>query len=254
MHNVEKEMDNVSLVSVNWNMQPALELMLKSYVAYHWFKDPLHLVLVDNGSTDGSKEWLYENEIPFIESIENIGHENALNEVYDKINSRYALLVDTDVEFKDNVGVYRAAIETTPGCASVGEIIDKNYMNDIKIKDRISPWFWLFNIQAMRSMGMKYFRDPSVQDWTYDVGSWHWEKMKEFGFTNLNMNRHHHNQDTEIVSMPYDKVDHIGKVSWDVFNKHQDRIGEVLMRREYVKSRLSKYQHIDLKGKFIYGC
>lgn len=248
--NAHREMYNVSLVSVNWNMQPAMELMLKSYVAHHWNGDQLGLVLVDNGSNDGSKEWLKENDIPFFDLPENIGHENAINEVYTKINSRIALLVDTDVEFKDNVAIYRSVMANTPGCASVGELIDKNFINEIKIKDRISPWFWMFDIQAMRFMGTNVFRDPSVGDWTYDVGSWHWEKMIEFGFKNANIERFHYDQDNQLVSMPYEKFDHIGKVSWDILNKHQDRIDEVLRRRSYINERLKKYNSIDLKGKF----
>lgn len=251
-------MKDITLVTINWSQQPCVELLLKSYVKHHYKDEPLNLYLVDNGSTDGSKEWLKKNEIPFVDLPENAGHENGLNKVYNEIETNFVLLVDTDVEFKEPINEYLSIVRhlTVFGypdkdkCISVGELIDKNYMNDIHIKDRISPWFWLFDISKMRAAGIKYFRDPSVEDWTYDVGSWHWEQMKNLGFENYNIHRKHWNQDNEVVSMPYEKFDHIGKVSWNL-NNHQDRYSEVMKRRYYVQERLKLYEHIDLKGKFI---
>lgn len=122
-------------------------------------------------------------------------------------------------------------------------------MNDIHIKDRISPWFWLFDIQKMRESGVKYFRDPSVEDWTYDVGSYHTEKMFDFGFKNYNLVRHPGHQDVDLVSMKYDKFWHWGKVSWSLEN-HGDRYSEVMRRRGAIKERLKLYSDIDLKNKF----
>lgn len=241
-------MTEVTLVSVNWNNQPCVELLLKSYVKHHYSGEPLKLMLVDNGSTDDSKKWFIENDIPFIDLHNNIGHENGLNFIYTEIETKYCLLNDTDVEYKENV--YDYLKEMNDVNISVGELIDNNYINNDKVKDRISPWFWLFDISKMHEAGIKYFRDPKVEDWSYDVGSWQWEQMRNLGYTNFNTPRKHWNQDNEIVSMPYDKVDHIGKVSWNLKN-HQDRYSEVMRRRDYVRDRLELYKDIDLKGKFV---
>jgi len=242
-------MNDISLVTINWNQQPCVELLLKSYVKHHYTGEPLKLMLVDNGSTDNSKQWLIENEIPFIDLHNNIGHENGLNFIYNDIKTKYCLLNDTDVEYKGNV--YGYLNELNEVCISAGEMIDNNYINLDKVKDRISPWFWLFDISKMHEAGVKYFRDPKVEDWSYDVGSWQWEQIKNLGYTNFNIQRKHWNQDGEIVSMPYDKIDHIGKVSWDIRHKHQDRYSEVMRRRMYIRSRLEDYQAIDLKRKFV---
>lgn len=242
------DLSSISLVTVNWNQRPCVELLLKSYVKHHYIGYPLRLMLYDNGSTDGSKEWLNTNDIPFFDGRNNIGHENALNVIYNDIKTKYCLLNDTDVEYKGNVYFYIDKMNEV--CISVGEMIDKNFMNDIHIKDRISPWFWLFDIYAMRNSGMREFRDPKVEDWTYDVGSYHWEKMKDFGFANYDLMRQPGHQDNDLVSMNYLCFDHIGKVSWDLEN-HGDRYSEVMRRRIYVKERLELYKDIDLKGKFI---
>lgn len=241
-------MKDLTLVTVNWNQQPCLELLLKSYVKYHYKWEKLMVMIVDNGSTDGSKEWLKENEIPFLDLQVNVGHENGLNLIYKQIKTQYCLLNDTDIEYHGNV--YQYLEQMKDNIISVGEMIDNNYMQQTKIKDRITPWFWLFDIIKMRENGIEVFRDSNCEDWTYDVGSWHWEQMKNIGFENFNIPRKHWNQDTEIVSMPYEKFDHIGKVSWNLDN-HGDRYSEVMRRRMYVKERASLYKDIDLKGKFI---
>lgn len=239
----------ITLTTVNWNQQPCVELLLKSYVKHHYKGRPLKLMLVDNGSTDNSKEWLKENEIPFLDLQINVGHENGLNLVYKTIKTKHCLLNDTDVEYHDNV--YGLLNHLKDNCISAGELINANYINDIKIKDRISPWFWLFDIQKMIKNGVEVFRDPNCEDWTYDVGSFHWEVMQGLGFSNLNIPRKMGHQDNDLVSMVYGKFDHIGKVSWDIDYKHTDRYSEVMRRRMYVKERVALYKDIDLKGKFI---
>jgi glycosyltransferase involved in cell wall biosynthesis len=236
-------------VTVGWNQRPCLELLLKSYVQHHWIGNPLKLLLFDNGSEDGSKEWLMSNDIPFINSNENIGHENAINKIYNQIKTKYVLLVDSDVQFKEYVFDYIDHMDNI--IVSAGELIDKNFINDVKIKDRISPWFTLFNYQRVKEAGIKTFR--TNEDWTYDVGSEFYERITEAGFQNFNIERLPGNQDDDLISMKYEKFYHIGKTSWDIFNKHQDRIDEVLKRRWYIQDQLQNYQHIDLKGKFIYG-
>lgn len=246
-------MNDLSLLTVNWNQQPCLELLLKSYVKHHYNGEPLKLMLYDNGSDDGSKEWLLKNEIPFFNCDGNMGHEVAVNCLFEEIRTKYALLVDTDVEFKDNVYCYVNHINGIQG--SAGEMIDKNYINSVKIKDRVSPWFFMWNHNMVDLFGIKKFRDPDCHDWTYDVGSWFTEQLQNAGIFNYNIPRlnREQDQDSDIVSMVYEKYDHIGKVSWDVLNKHQDRIGEVFKRRAYIQERLKLYKDIDLKDKFVYG-
>lgn len=247
-------MKDITLTSVNWNACEAMQLLLKSYVKYHYEGEPLKLMLVDNNSTDGSEDWLIDNDIPFIAMTSNVGHEAALNYIYNDIKTKYCLLNDTDLEYSElckhgNIYDYITRMEAE-GCDSAGELIDKNYMNDIHIKDRIAPWLWLFNIEKMHKAGIRYFRDPSVEDWTYDVGSWQWEQMKNLGIKNFNMVRFPGHQDNDLVSMRYDRADHIGKLSWNLEN-HGDRYSEVMRRRMYVKERLKLYEDVDLKGKFI---
>jgi len=244
MHNQE----DITLITVNWNQKECIELLLKSYVAYHYNGTPLKLTLVDNGSKDGSKEWLRDNCIPFHDFAENIGHENAINAIYDEIRTEYALLVDSDVQFRQNVWPYMDELNWP--CVIAGEMIDKNFINETKIKDRISPWFMMFNYRLARFTGISKFR--TKDDWTYDVGSEFTEELLKRGFTYHNIERLPGDQDNDMISMKYEKYVHWGKVSWDLAD-HLDRVTEITKRRSAISEELKHFSEIDLKGKFIYG-
>lgn len=245
-------MIDISLISVNWNNRPCLELMLKSYVKHHPAY-PLKVVIVDNGSTDGSKEWLKENHMPFVDLPENLGHENALNHVFPHINAKWVQLVDTDWIFEAEThqridNLHRAAF------VSWGEYIDNQWYEAIKIHNRVSPWFWAFDYRWVRQIGVDVFRDPECEDWTIDVGSWLTARMlKESPHGHANMMRQPGDQDRDLISMVYPGVgSHIGKCSWDI-EQHMDRFDEVMRRREWVLDKLKEYDHIELAGKFISG-
>ena len=118
-----------SLLMVNWNNRKVMELALKSFVRTHYTGTPLKLLLIDNGSTDDSKEWLRENEIPFLDFVMNLGHENALNCLYSVLGTRYALISDTDVEYVDNV--YKKYIPLLDDkCKLIGDYITGDQLNE----------------------------------------------------------------------------------------------------------------------------
>jgi glycosyltransferase involved in cell wall biosynthesis len=244
----QKDMSDITLVTINWNNQPAMELMLKSYVRHHYRGESLNLLLVDNGSTDNCKEWLRENNIPFVDFPKNIFHEPAMSLIYQDIKTKYALLCDTDVEFFDDVSVYLQAMKGK--CISVGELQDKDspIWSD-QMQPRISSWFWLFNIQIMKENGINVWRVSDNRDWSYDTGAWYWEQMVNLGFTNFNLTRKPGNINTGL-GMEYEKFTHFGKCSWDLTHC-DDRTDEVKFRMAHIRQRLLSYEDINLKDKFI---
>jgi len=239
-------MQDITLLSVNWNNKIVMELMLKSFVKYHYIGEPLKLLLVDNGSDDGSVKWLDENEIPFIDFCKNYGHEQSVNLVYNHIKTKYALLCDTDVEFLENVyDKYLPFLNDK--CKVAGELITDDQLN-APIKPRIGAWFFMFDIEAMKEKGVNIFRAEC--GWDYDVGSWMTEKIFENGFTHHQIDRKKGNIDKDVLGMDYGSHIHFGKLSWNVAN-HMDREWEINMRMDYIRERLKDYDDIDLKGKFI---
>lgn len=239
-------MIDCTLWTVNWNQRHCVELLLKSYVRHHYVGVPLKLMLIDNGSTDDSKEWLCTNDIPFVSLNTNIWHEPALNMTYDAVTTQYCMLCDTDVEFLDNIHHYQTFFRGD--CISTGEYIDWDCFHDQKIKPRIAPWMMLWDIKKAKEAGINKWREGD--NWIYDVGSWYTEQLQIRGFTNLNIQRQPGDQDKDLVSMVYKTHVHYGKASWDI-DRHGDRKDEVNKRREYIKERLVLYEDIDLRNKFV---
>jgi hypothetical protein len=238
-------MNNLTLLTVNWNQRRVMELMLKSFVYTMYLDSPLELMLVENGSTDDSKQWLTENGVPFIDSPINIGHEQAVNMVYKKIQTRYCLLVDTDVIFMSPPGDYLMELNHTRLAA--GELMTGDNLG-YPMKPRLSPWFFLFDIKKMKSLGVHKFRD--TPDWSYDVGAWYTEQIISRGFDIHNIPRKPGDIDRDVIGMDYGTHRHLGKMSW-ALGHHKDRVDEVAMRMRYVEEQLKLYEDIDLKGKFI---
>lgn len=245
-------MNKTTLVTVNWNNRKCTELLLKSYVKYHYTGVPLNLILVDNDSKDDSRSWYVENEIPVVFSPSNIGHENGINLIFNKIATPYALINDTDFEYTNSVSYWEDVFDKT-NYSSIAEPV-VNYFESTRLKDRLSPWVMYLNIEKIHNAGIKYFRDPSVTDWTYDVGSWITEQMINKGLKNLPIERLPGDQDRDLISMVYENIGvHFGKCSWNVYQDHLDRFDEVIMRLTEIEKRLDNYKNIELIGKFKSG-
>jgi hypothetical protein len=234
-----------TLLSINWNNRPCLELMLKSYVKYHYKGEPLKLILGDNASQDDSLQFYVDNGIPYYREPLNIGHEQLVDKLYPRIPTKYVLLVDSDIIFNEDCSVYLDSLNDTTVAA--GDLIRDDKLTE-PIKPRIAPWFILFDIETCRKHGITYFRNNT--GWNYDVGSQFYENVWQSNLGVHIIPRLPGNQDLDLEGMSYSKFSHLLRMSWDL-KKHSDREGEVMKRREYVESRLNDFKDIDLRGKFV---
>ncbi len=92
-------MSKLAIVILNWNGKHYLErflskLIKKSSIPY------VSIVIADNNSTDGSREWLkiHYPQIRLIEFQENYGFTGGYNRALKQIESEYYLLLNSDVE------------------------------------------------------------------------------------------------------------------------------------------------------------
>jgi len=96
----------VSIIILNWNGKEDTIECLESLknISYPNYE----IILVDNGSTDGSVKYFEENypEIEMIENGENLGFAEgnnvAIEYILNSINSEYILLLNNDTIVKDN--------------------------------------------------------------------------------------------------------------------------------------------------------
>lgn len=90
------------------------------------------LLVVDNGSSDGSVEWLKEHEIPSVFLSENTGFCGAVNVGIKKARTPYVILLNNDTQPKpDYVKEMIRAIERSPKIFSVSSKMIQLYHKDL---------------------------------------------------------------------------------------------------------------------------
>lgn len=86
----QKEFANVTIVIVNYNTRELLKSRLSDLRG--------HVIVVDNGSTDGSVEEVKSAKIDLIVNTKNIGFARANNQGIRMAKTKYILLLNTDCE------------------------------------------------------------------------------------------------------------------------------------------------------------
>lgn len=92
-------MKKVAVLILNWNGQRYLEQFLEGVVSRSVSPD-CEIIVVDNGSTDGSLEYLRKEfpEVRVIEFSENLGFAGGYTEALKQVKATYYVLLNSDVE------------------------------------------------------------------------------------------------------------------------------------------------------------
>ena len=90
---------DIAVVLLNWNGKGMLERYLPSVVT-HTPAEKAFIVIADNGSTDGSVQWIEQHypDIQVIELDKNYGFTGGYNRALKEVEADYYILLNTDVE------------------------------------------------------------------------------------------------------------------------------------------------------------
>jgi GT2 family glycosyltransferase len=93
----------VSIVILNWNGKSLLEQFLPSVTKFSDI-DNVEIVLADNGSTDKSIQFVKANypQIKIIDNKGNFGFAGGYNKSLENLQSKYFILLNSDVELSAN--------------------------------------------------------------------------------------------------------------------------------------------------------
>lgn len=127
------KMKKATIIIPNYNGLKFMEMCM-SALEKQTYKD-FELLVVDNGSTDGSVEWLKENEIPSIFLPENTGFSGAVNVGIKASKTPFVILLNNDTEAKEGyVEALIREIERSPKIFSVSpkmiQLYHKELMDD----------------------------------------------------------------------------------------------------------------------------
>jgi GT2 family glycosyltransferase len=91
----------VSVLIVTWNTRELTLRCLDSLAANASSDGPLQVVVVDNGSADGTAAALASrNDIELLLNTENVGFAAAVNQAYRRARGEFVLLLNSDVELE----------------------------------------------------------------------------------------------------------------------------------------------------------
>ncbi|MGM0532792.1 MAG: glycosyltransferase family 2 protein, partial [Bacteroidota bacterium] len=96
-------MTEIAIVVLNWNTKKQLETFLPSIIEYSQ-DDSAEIIVADNGSSDGSAEFL-RNNYPDLRTIlfdKNYGFTGGYNKALAQIEARYYVILNSDIEVTEN--------------------------------------------------------------------------------------------------------------------------------------------------------
>jgi hypothetical protein len=93
------KMRKTAVVILNWNGLVFLKMFLGTVIKYS-IDNETSVFVADNGSTDGSPEWIAENfsEVKLIRLGKNHGFAGGYNLALNQIDARYFVLLNSDIE------------------------------------------------------------------------------------------------------------------------------------------------------------
>ena len=86
-----------SVVILNWNGEQTLRQFLPSVLQHTQLTD-VEIVVADNGSTDGSLDYLRTQPVRIIQLDQNYGFAGGYNHAIDQVDAEYTVLLNSDVE------------------------------------------------------------------------------------------------------------------------------------------------------------
>ena len=109
------------IIIVNWNGGDLLRRCIAS-VAEFPPTLPYEVLVVDNASTDGSREWLksLNGKVRLIENDENLGFGRANNRAFKETNAPFLFLMNNDAEVK--AGTIDTPIATLKSDSQLGVV------------------------------------------------------------------------------------------------------------------------------------
>ena len=96
-------MHKTAVIILNWNGLAFLKVFLGTVLKYSNDNETV-IVVADNGSTDGSPEWVAENftRVKLIRHDKNHGFAGGYNLAINQIDARYFVLLNSDIEVTEN--------------------------------------------------------------------------------------------------------------------------------------------------------
>lgn len=243
-------MKDVTLISCNYKTPMMIETMIKSFVYHHGKCE--NILIMENSplSHVASENILLDNNIPY-DLVSGRTHSQSLDKAFELCKTRYALVVDSDVVFNQNVKPYLdLLIETNTHLA--GTVCGSR--GGYNLYDRVHPWFMFIDVETIKAHGIKFhdqeridrtesqgfYRNVPIQinngNWYYDVGATFYEDVKNAGL---------HTADVPALENLYTHYEGSSWRSHHPAPSYQEACRQV--HDYYARAVEPKYRDVDIK-------
>jgi GT2 family glycosyltransferase len=119
-----KQRSRIAVLIVNWNTRKLVLECLDSLPSGVGPEHDVEVVVIDNGSVDGSGDALAErDDIQLLRNEENLGYAAAVNQAYRCSTADYVLLLNSDVAVKaGSLSILARFLDDHPRAAAVGPL------------------------------------------------------------------------------------------------------------------------------------
>ncbi len=169
----------IDVVVVCWNDKDKITTALDSVFALPEVRaDPgfANVVVSDNGSTDGSREFLrerYADRLRIVENGANLGFAAACNRAFTATSADYVFLLNPDAELKPGaLAAMVAFMDAHPRCGIAGSRIynyDGSVQQSVGEFDTWSGAFLRSSAWGEWPVFAPYANGASLRDWRYDT-------------------------------------------------------------------------------------
>jgi hypothetical protein len=169
-------MKDITLITASYNTPRVTANMLKSF---RWVANNTPVLICDNSTNQETAANLNQHfKIPFFKNPNGL-HGPSVDLLLDRVDTKYALLVDTDVIFLRSFEPAFTQVKESD-LTLAGELCGDR--GGKKLHPRIVPWFCFINVENIKQHNIKFFdkaRMELQEDIRYDVGSTFFEDIKQ---------------------------------------------------------------------------
>lgn len=168
-------MNDITLITCSYNTPEVTSNMLKSFILLH---PEVDILVSDNSTNDDTSIILEKAKIPFYKN-KGCPHGPSIDPLFEKVSTRYCLLVDTDLIFlKPHDDIFESFKKME--LSLMGEIVGDR--GGKKLFKRVNPWHCFIDLKQIKQHNISFFDKKRMEqrgERIYDVGSSFFEDIKK---------------------------------------------------------------------------
>lgn len=245
-------LEDLTLISCSFNT-PHVLTMLRSFVKHHG-DGQFNAIIMENSTNEDMRSALAESGVYFINNAGGT-HSRSIDELIATCNTRYALLVDSDIVFQQSIEKLLQVMKDNNGTI-MGEVCGDR--GGYLLNKRVHPWFCLINVTHIKDNKIR-FHDQKRIDLT----------NSNYFYENVPLNPFRHNARPlyDVASTFYEDIvkaklkvleangikkyfNHYEGGSWQRQSGHEHYINSGNAVYEEFLKEAKLYEGVSIKGKF----